>query len=217
MDNLTTLITEAQSHDIHTRRTAFDTLVEQYRGMAYKQALLILRDNDMADDAVQEAFITAYLHIDKLREPEAFSAWLRRIVMTQCDRLIRGNIPTIVPLDARENLIAERASVESLVEAQEMQDQLQFAIDALPDHERVVTEGFYMQGQSQKEIAENLEIPVTTVKKRLQYARDHLRLLIDDLNTVVDSAIARILKPQPEPQRQPVYLYNRRKDDDVSE
>lgn len=217
MDNLTTLITDAQSHDNHTRRTAFDTLVNQYRGMAYKQALLILRDTNMADDAVQDAFITAYLHIDKLREPEAFPAWLRRIVMTQCDRLIRGKTPIVVPLDVRENLLAERPSVESLVEAQEMQDQLHFAIDALPDHERVVTEGFYMQGQSQKELAENLEIPVTTVKKRLQYARDHLRLLIDDLNTVVDTAIARILKPKPEPQRQPVYLYSRRKDDEIVE
>lgn len=214
MDDLITLIQQAQSTDISTRREAFDQLAQQYRAMAYKQAYSTLRDTDMADDAVQDALLAAYLHIDKLRDPDAFPSWLRRIVMTQCDRMIRGKSPVLMSLDARENLFVERPSVESLVEQKEAQDQLHVAIDALPEHERAVTEGYYIQGESQKELAERLEVPLTTVKKRLQYARDHLRLLVDELNTVVDSAIARMLKPRKQPQRQPVYLYNRRRDEE---
>ena len=84
-------------------------------------------------------------------------------------------------------------------------------VEALPEHERAVTEGFYIQGESQKELAERLHIPVTTVKKRLQYAREHLRLLVGDVNAAFDQAIASVLK-QPQKQPQPVYIYTNQND-----
>ena len=215
MDDLVTVIEQAQGEDEATRHAAFNRLVMTYRGMAYRQALRILQDSNMAEDAVQEAFIVAYTRIDQLREPQAFTSWMRRIVMTQCDRLIRGKKPTLEPIETRFDLATPQPSPEAMVEARDVQTLIQTAIDSLPEHERAVTQGFYMQGESQKELAERLGVPVTTVKKRLQYAREHLRVLVGDIHAVVDDAIARVLHP-PKPQRQPIYIYSRRQptDDD---
>ncbi len=60
-------------------------------------------------------------------------------------------------------------------EDRERRDQLWGAVKRLPTHEREVTELFYVHGYSLDEIARGLELPLTTVKKRLQYAREHIR------------------------------------------
>lgn len=211
MQHFTELVVQAQANDDATRLSAFDALVRQFRGMAYARAYQTLHDPHMAEDAVQEAFITAYLRIGQLRDPLAFPNWLRRIVLTQCDRMVRGKRPMLEPIEARFDLAEERPNPEELVAETELIEAIHAAIHALPDHERTVTEGFYMQGESQKELAERLQIPLTTVKKRLQYAREHLRALmavLGILNEALDQAFVEMLTP-PQPQRQPVYLYAR--------
>lgn len=208
MDNTLQLVQAAQAADPERRRSAFDALIEAYQGLAFHTAYQMLEDRHLAEDAVQEALLIAYLRIEQLRDPQAFPAWLRQIVRTQCDRLIRGKTPSLEPLETRFDLAEDSPSPEALIEAREMREQVRAALQALPDHERAVTEGFYMHGESQRELAERLEVPVTTIKKRLQYSREHLRLLLDELNAVVDEAIARMLNP-PKPERQPLYLYNR--------
>lgn len=218
MDNYQTLIQQAQAGTNIERRLAFDELVPLFQKMAFSVAYNMLRDVHMAEDVVQESFMTAYLRIEQLQKPEAFPAWLKRIVLTQSDRQIRGKQAHIEPLEVRYDLAVENPGPEALIEEYEMQHQVQIAIDALPEHERAVTEGFYLQGESQKELAERLQVPITTVKKRLQYAREHLRLIVGDLNAVVDEAIARVLKPnQPKPQPQPIYIYSHHEDPDFDD
>lgn len=216
IDNVTQqLIQKAQSKDNHERRDAFDALMPQFQKMAFYVAYNRLHDVHVAEDIVQEAFLTAYLKLDQLREPQAFAAWLKQIVLTHCERHIRGKRPKLEPIDARYDLATDKPSPEAMLEEVEMHNQVLYAIESLPEHERAVTEGFYMQGESQKELATRLKVPVTTVKKRLQYAREHLRLMIGDLNAVVDEAIARVIQanqPTQEPQPQPVYIYNRRRE-----
>lgn len=217
MDDTLQLIHEAQTGNAAERRAAFDVLLPRYQRMAFQVAYAVLNDVHLAEDTVQEAFITAYLRIGQLREPQAFAAWLKRIVMTQADRQIRGKQPRLEDLEERFDIPAEKPSPEAMLEESEIQSRVQLAIDSLPEQERLVTEGFYLQGESQKELAERLELPLTTVKKRLQYAREHLRLLVGDVNAVMDEAIARVFQSnQPKPQPQPVYIYSRRerKDDE---
>lgn len=213
MDNYIVFVEQAQNGNQQERRQAFDELLPHFQTMAFQVAYSVLSNVHLAEDVVQESFLKAYLQIHQLREPQAFPAWLKRIVLTQSDRAIRGQQPTIETLDTQLDFATDNTSPESLLEVHEMQDQVLYAIESLPEHERAVTEGFYMQGESQKEIAERLKVPVTTVKKRLQYARQHLRLIIGDLNAVVDEAIARVLQPsQQQPQRQPVYIYSKGND-----
>jgi RNA polymerase sigma factor (sigma-70 family) len=150
-----------------------DRLVAQFAEAAYHWARLILDDEDKAYDAVQEAWLNAYLHLDQLRESAAFPGWFRQIVLHTCYRTLRGEKSSI-PLS--EQLPQEReADPSEEVENKERLERIREAVLALPEGERAVTELFYFGDYSQQEIAERLALPVTTVKKRLQYARRRLK------------------------------------------
>ena len=96
------LVLQAEAGDAD----AFGRLVEAFQDMAYGYAYTILTDFELARDATQEAFVSAYRDLAKLREPRAFAGWLRRIVRKQCDRLTRGKrIPT-VPLSRATDVAA---------------------------------------------------------------------------------------------------------------
>ena len=200
-------VQHAQHGTDEEKRLAFDALVEHYRPMAFSTAYRLLNDPMMAEDATQDAFITAYQRINQLQNPSAFGGWLKRIVFTQCDRLVRGKKPTLEPLDNRFDLATDLPSPEDYITSAEFTEQLHAVVNALPEHERIVTQRFYLKGESQKEIATRLSIPVTTVKKRLQYAREHLRAIINELNATLDSVFDDMVQ-QPQPQRQPIYIYN---------
>jgi RNA polymerase sigma factor (sigma-70 family) len=158
------------------RRQLLDELVSQFAGAAYRWALLVLEDENAACDAVQDAWLSAYLHLDQLRESAAFPAWFRQIVIASSHHAIRGEKPSI-PLteDAAEPTTPDPTEE---IEHRERRERVREAVQALPEHERVVTELFYFADYPQQQIAEVLALPLTTVKKRLQYARERLRGMI---------------------------------------
>lgn len=212
MSEYVDLVMQAQNGTDNERRSAFDELVRRFQNMVYSRAYALTGDNTLAEDAMQETFIAAYVRIEQLREPIAFPGWLRRIVVTQCDRITRGKRPIIESLEARYDIASDNPGPEDRYEEQEIRTRILNAINALPEHERAVTEGFYMHGVSQKELAERLQVPVTTIKKRLQYARQRLRALVGELNAAMDNAVIDILKKR-QPQHQPAYIYNQKTDD----
>jgi len=69
---------------------AFGEIVRRFQDLAFACAYAMLNDFHLAEDAAQETFIAAWRHLDQLRQPEAFPGWLKRIVMTQCNRMTRG-------------------------------------------------------------------------------------------------------------------------------
>ena len=95
MDTLTSIVTQAQNQDLD----AYNTLVHRFQNMAVGYAYSILGDFHLAEDAAQEAFVRAYLELDQLREPAAFSGWFRRIVFMRCNRLTRKKKWPTVSLD----------------------------------------------------------------------------------------------------------------------
>ena len=109
-----------------------------------------------------------------LRDPDAFPGWFRKIVFKQCDRMRRGKSVEIVSLESA-GVPSEAGDPLEFAQAQEMKDSVLAAIAALPAHERAVTTLFYIDGFSQNEIADFLEIPVTTVNSRLRYSRKRLK------------------------------------------
>lgn len=167
------LVRQAQQADDSERGQFLEKLVAQFAESAFYWALDILEDENAAYDALQEAWLNAFLHLDQLRESAAFPAWFRRIVITSCYHALRRENP-LLPL-TEESAAPDFADE---IELQERQDRIREAVLALPDRERVVTELFYFADYPQQEIAEVLAVPLTTVKKRLQYARQHLRGLI---------------------------------------
>jgi RNA polymerase sigma factor (sigma-70 family) len=103
-----TLIIRATDPDaaLAEKHDAFCELVRRFQDMAYACAYAVLGDFHLAEDAAQEAFISAWQKLGQLREPEAFPGWLRRVVLTECNRLTRGKRSRNITLDEGANLHA---------------------------------------------------------------------------------------------------------------
>ncbi len=169
-ESLVKIIREASAAE---RDEALGKLIRRFEGAAYRWAFDLLNDSHLAQDVVQESFITAYEHLDQLRDPAAFPGWFKRIVLMWCSRMTRRKK---LPADALdEDTSVSHADPSEEFERRESKERIERALDNLPERERTVTELFYLDDYSQREIAERLRVPVTTVKKRLQYAREHLR------------------------------------------
>ena len=177
-----TLIIEATAAESSPseKQELFREIVTRFQDLAYGCAYAVLRDFWSAEDVAQEAFITAWQKLDQLRKPEAFPGWFRRIVLNECHRLTRGKKLQFVPLElALTRPATEASSTQTDPHAHavqlELKDKVHAAIAALPEHERLITTLFYINEYSQKEISAFLELPVSTVVKRLYSARQRLK------------------------------------------
>lgn len=177
MEELYTLILRSRSGDLG----AFEEIVRRFQDMAYGYSYSILGDFYLAEDAAQEAFVDAYQQLSSLRDPRAFPGWFRRVVFKHCDRLTRRKRLDTCPLDdARASTLEYSDTADMVVEADERRQVLD-AVRSLPEAQRTATTLFYINGYSQREIADFLEVPVTTVKKRIHDSKQRLRERMADL------------------------------------
>lgn len=177
MEPLNALVLRAQSGDLD----AYGAVVRRFQDMAVGYAYAVLGDFHLAEDAAQEAFIEAYSSLSGLREPAAFPGWFRRIVFKHCDRLTRGRRVPTVPLESIPEMTSSDFDPAEALERSEMKDRVLRVIQALPERERAVTTLFYINGYSQDEIGEFLDVPAKTVKSRLHTARRRLRERMIDM------------------------------------
>jgi RNA polymerase sigma factor (sigma-70 family) len=170
---------------LSVRHEAFAELVRRFQDMAFACAYSVLGDAYLAEDVAQDSFVVAWQKLDQLREPKAFPGWFKRIVLSQCNRLLRGKRLQLVPLDAEASSPTPDPSPQVMAEKHQLLNRVLGAIKRLPDNERLVTTLFYVNGYTQADIGNFLEVPVSTVNKRLYTARQQLKesvtLLKDDL------------------------------------
>ena len=105
MDNLQEKLIAARRGD----SDAWEAVVRRYQDMAVGYAFALLGNWQEAEDAAQEAFITAFYALIKLRRLEAFPGWLRRIVHSRACRRTRRDEPTIVSLEQAGDIAAVEA------------------------------------------------------------------------------------------------------------
>ncbi|NMC50359.1 MAG: sigma-70 family RNA polymerase sigma factor [Desulfovibrio sp.] len=157
---------------------AWRTVAARFYPFALRIARRGLSGSPLAEDAVQEAFLTVFRSLPSLREPEAFPAWLAAIVRSHCTRLAQGRHPaeSLNDLEAQGRLPAPSAAdpAEDLHDAR-LRAAFDRAVDSLPEHLRDITRRHYGRSQTTGEIAASLGIGEGTVKKRLHAARDILR------------------------------------------
>lgn len=169
-------------------RDAFRILVERYQGRAYRLALRVLRDEEEARDAVQEAFLKAYGALDRFQGRSRFYTWLYRLVMNQClDQRRRDRSDRHTPweegsaaeretaADEAPEVLGVRFAPAAEAMGKELRGHLARAIDALPEASRATLLLREVDGLSYAEIAEALAIPKGTVMSRLHYARQQVK------------------------------------------
>jgi len=171
MSDLTTLVTLAQGGD----PAAYDHIVRRFQDGAVGYGYSLFGDFSGAEDAAQEAFLQAFRDLRSLEQPAAFPAWFRKIIYKCCHRAIRRKQLPLAPLDEARDAACPASDPAQALESAETRAELHAAVRALPEAEREVISLFYIGEHSQQEIALFLQVPVTTVKKRLQRARVRLR------------------------------------------
>lgn len=154
---------------------AFGELVGAFQDRAVGTAFGWVGDIELARDIAQEALTDAYRLLAQLDEPRAFPGWLRRIVVKHCDRATRGGKLAVVREEAAAAVASRVADPEQALADLDERERLRLAVAALPENERLPLVLHYFAGEGQPEIAEFLELPLSTIKKRLRTARARLR------------------------------------------
>ena len=162
-------------------REAFEYLVERYQQMVRHIARRLIAVEEVARELAQEALVQAYLSLDHLRDPVSFKSWLYGITLNVCRSYLREQKGDVLSLESlvggmRCDSLGDAAiDPQSMVEERELRHTVFLAVQHLPTGDRMVTQLFYYEQLSLREIAATLQIPVVTVKGRLHRARKYIR------------------------------------------
>jgi RNA polymerase sigma-70 factor (ECF subfamily) len=161
---------------------AFNALVERYQGLVFNICYRLTANQDLAADATQEAFLSAYRHLRQLRDG-SFRAWLARIATNCAYDCLRAKRRR--QAQSLEELVDEQDRVPALVDdspspeqaalAAELSRVVEAAIQELPYDQRAVLVLVDLNGFDYTEVATALQISLGTVKSRLSRARAKLR------------------------------------------
>jgi RNA polymerase sigma-70 factor (ECF subfamily) len=166
------LVVQAQGGD----REAFASLVHATSDRLYAIATRILRDGDLAEDALQGALVTAWRQLPTLRDPARFEAWVRRLLVHACYAEARrrrswtANV-RVLPVDGPVGPDGLLSVVE--------RDALDRAFKRISVEQRAVFVLHHHLGLSLVEIAETLGVPAGTARSRLHYATRLLRAAVE--------------------------------------
>ena len=182
------LIAEAQQGDV----TAYNRLVLHYQDIVYNVALRIMKDPGSAEDATQEAFISAYNALQRFRGG-SFKSWLLRIVTNACyDELRRRKRRPQSSLDAiTEEIESPSFMADDSVGPEDRQQQVELidaverCLEDLPDEQRIAAVLCDVEGREYKEIAEIMSTSLGTVKSRISRARSKLRDCLRDFGELI--------------------------------
>lgn len=168
----------------HGDRDAYEALARASAPRLYATAYRIVRDGDLADEAVQQTLVQIWRELPSLRDPDRFAAWTYRLVVRYClldaRRARRTGIREIrmdESTPSRSDAFAESDS----------RDELNRALEKLSLEHRTVVVLHHYSGLSLGEIAEVLSVPYGTVGSRLHHATSALRAAVaaGDRSTVL--------------------------------
>jgi len=176
---------------------AFYQLVRRYERSVFNTAYRLSNSHDDASDIAQEAFVRAWNNLKSFRGDSAFSTWLYRIVTNvflddRKRKRARPHISLDQELELDESSVTRQyedpsPGPEAIMEGEERKEILAKAIASLPEAQRSMVVMYHTQGLAYEEIAEITQLPMGTVKSRLNRARLALR---DRLGAVADLFIA---------------------------
>jgi RNA polymerase sigma-70 factor (ECF subfamily) len=163
---------------------AFDILVARWEDRIRGAAFRFLGSEEEARDVAQEAFLKAYRALDGFKREARFSSWLYQIATNLCrDRLRRRRTRATVSLEALEEagpvMVETRPGAHERLLERDLAQAVRRAIHALPEEQREVVILKEYQELTFLEIAQALDVPVSTVKTRLYRGLGQLRLRLE--------------------------------------
>ncbi len=165
---------------------AVTALYNHYEKPMIRYARNYVSNNEDAQDAVQNAFINAFRHISSLEDGSKFEVWLRRIVRNEATSLVRGKLqnsttyftdmedeegnmqydPSDEKIESRPDLVLDQQTTKELIVK---------ILDSLPEEQRLVTMMYYYEHLTMKDIAQELDIPQSTVVGRINTAKKNIK------------------------------------------
>jgi RNA polymerase sigma factor (sigma-70 family) len=168
------LISQCKAGD----REAYFRLYKLYSRAMYNVSFRITGDEDDAEDALQEAFISAFRNLENYRGDAVFGAWLKRIVVNKAINLVKQRRHEPIPEDDKFDVPEEEVAVEYKEEF--TVDRVRKAIEQLPDGYRAVLSLYLLEGYDHEEIGEIMGISESTSKSQLNRAKSKLREILSN-------------------------------------
>ena len=179
----------------------FELLMRRYNERVYRAARSIVRDEQEAEDVMQQAYVNAFTHLRQFNGSAQFSTWLTKIAINEALARVRrrdryeafdDDLSNVEPFMSSNPI----PSPERQAFAGELRDLLEWAIDALPDGMREVFVLREVEGLSTSEVAECLGVSDDVVKTRLSRGRAVLRRLLMERTGATASEAFRFYRPR---------------------
>lgn len=174
-------------------RAAISQLIDRHTHRVRDYIRMMVKDNDVADDILQETFIKAVRVIDEGRYADTgkFLSWILRIAHNQVIDHFRSqkNAKTVSESDAEYNMLgtlrfAERTVEDAMISSQ-IEEDVRRLIERLPAEQREVVMMRYYSGLSFQEIADQTDVSINTALGRMRYALINLRKMIKENNLIL--------------------------------
>jgi len=168
-----------------SKPAAFEVLVERYQHAFQRKAVAILRDDEEASDAVQEAFVRIYAAAKRFKEQDdaSFSSWAYKILVNQCFTAYRKRQRhAVVSLDIDPEfaeIMPDQSGVDE-IDRKLTADYVMSLLSKLPVIMRRAMEMHFLQGLSEKEIAQREGVSHGTIRQRIYRAKSELRRFDQD-------------------------------------
>lgn len=172
---IASLVRRAQGGDSQ----AFTDLYTLTYNKVYNYAVRYMKDEHLAQDAVQETYITAFKNLRGINDPSLFIAWLNQINFHTCFDMCKKNNAAYGVIDSEQLELTKDENIEhnpeDIYAKNEEISKLRSAIEALPFNERQTIVLRYYNDMKLEEIAKALSISRSTVKRYLQSAKEKLK------------------------------------------
>jgi RNA polymerase sigma-70 factor (ECF subfamily) len=185
---------------LHGNTAMFELLMRRYNERVYRAARAIVRDEQEAEDVMQQTYVNAFTHLRQFNGSSQFSTWLTRIAINESLARVRRQ--------GRYEVFDELASIEPFASRNpsenperqaftgELRELLEWAIDSLPDGAREVFVLREVEGLSTADVAECLGVSVDVVKTRLSRGRAALRRILLERTGATATDAFRFYRPR---------------------
>ncbi len=168
---------------------AFNVIVEKYGNRMLNSIYSIVKDEEAAQDILQETFIKIYKNLDRFKGKSSLYTWMTRIAINNSLNYLKKakkkQSKEVIASQSKDEekeqaslenlLMKDEASPEKLMLKDEEQEMLRQVIDELPAIHKIVLRLRYFENFSIKEIAKSIGKPEGTIRSRLFYAREELK------------------------------------------